>query len=55
MNNIVVIMIFDIDIILVDVFNGILLYNLMKIVVGCVIENKFYIIEKVMTWIYDKV
>lgn len=53
-NNTVATMISDIDTTLADVFNGTLLYNPMKTVVGCAIENKLYTIEKAMTWIHDK-
>ncbi|EHN00644.1 Prm1p [Saccharomyces cerevisiae x Saccharomyces kudriavzevii VIN7] len=53
-NSTVATMISDIDTTLADVFNGTLLYNPMKTVVGCVIENKLYTIEKAMTWIHDK-
>ncbi|CAI4049615.1 hypothetical protein N7582_004710 [Saccharomyces uvarum] len=53
-NHTVATMISDIDTTLADVFNGTLLYNPMKTVVGCVIENKLYTIEKAMTWIHDK-
>lgn len=47
-------MITEIDDTLADVFNGTLLYAPMKTVVGCVIENKLYMVEKAMTWIHDK-
>lgn len=53
-NNTVATMISAIDTTLADVFNGTLLYNPMKTVVGCAIENKLYTIEKAMTWIHDK-
>ncbi|CAI4718929.1 CEI_1a_G0043910.mRNA.1.CDS.1 [Saccharomyces cerevisiae] len=53
-NNTVATMISDIDTTLADVFNGTLLYNPMKTVVGCAIENKLYTIEKAMTWIHNK-
>ncbi|CAR29012.1 ZYRO0F17094p [Zygosaccharomyces rouxii] len=44
----------EIDHTLVGAFNGTLLQKPMKAVVGCVIENKLYAIEKAMTWIHDK-
>lgn len=44
----------DIDDTLADIFNGTLLYNPMKTVVGCIIENKLYTIEHALTWIHDK-
>lgn len=47
-------MITEIDDTLANVFNGTLLYAPMKTVVGCVIENKLYMVEKAMTWIHDK-
>ncbi|CCD25747.1 pheromone-regulated protein PRM1 NDAI_0F04290 [Naumovozyma dairenensis CBS 421] len=53
-NSTVVTMIDDIDSTLADIFNGTLLYSPMKTVVGCVIENKLYTVEKAMTWIHEK-
>ncbi|CCK70709.1 pheromone-regulated protein PRM1 KNAG_0F00390 [Huiozyma naganishii CBS 8797] len=47
-------MIQDIDKTLVKIFNGTLLYNPMKTVVKCVIEDKLYAVEKAMTWVHDK-
>ncbi|CDF91798.1 ZYBA0S14-01354g1_1 [Zygosaccharomyces bailii CLIB 213] len=44
----------EIDDTLARAFNGTLLYKPMKTVVGCVIENKLYSVEKAMTWIHDK-
>ncbi|GAV48536.1 hypothetical protein ZYGR_0K00410 [Zygosaccharomyces rouxii] len=44
----------EIDHTLADAFNGTLLMKPMKAVVGCVIENKLYAVEKAMTWIHDK-
>lgn len=44
----------EIDYTLADAFNGTLLYAPMKTVVGCVIENKLYSVEKAMTWINNK-
>lgn len=44
----------EIDHTLGNAFNGTLLYKPMKAVIGCVIENKLYSIEKAMTWIHDK-
>ncbi|AQZ14072.1 PRM1 (YNL279W) [Zygosaccharomyces parabailii] len=44
----------EIDHTLATAFNGTLLYKPMKAVVGCVIENKLYSVEKAMTWIHDK-
>ncbi|EDO14965.1 hypothetical protein Kpol_388p9 [Vanderwaltozyma polyspora DSM 70294] len=54
LNNTVTHMINGIDDTLADIFNGTLLYNPMKTVVSCVIENKLYTIEKSLTWIHNK-
>lgn len=54
LNNTVTTMIDGIDDTLGDIFNGTLLYNPMKTVVMCVIENKLYAIEKGLTWVHDK-
>lgn len=44
----------DIDAVLVKAFNGTILYNPAKTVVGCVIGNKLQGVERALTWVHDK-
>lgn len=43
----------DMNTVIADAFNGTILYDPMKTVVGCVIENKLIRIEEGLTWVYD--
>ncbi|KAH3899592.1 pheromone-regulated protein PRM1 SCDLUD_003872 [Saccharomycodes ludwigii] len=44
----------EMDSIIAKAFNNTMLYNPMKTIVGCVIENKLYAIEDGITWVHDK-